>query len=188
MGRLIIEKLLRSCPDIENIFILVKPENGEDLQEVVNRVVLNFPIFENIRKNRPNDLNKIIPIKGDLMLRFFGMTLEDLELLKDKISVIIHSTFTYQRNEKLKAAVEKNLLPVKELMKMCHFMKKLDVCEFKGKVFIDKKLRFDIFRLWFICHLFLLFGIIKLSMRLLIHHLTNQTRLSLCHKPFLMNF
>lgn len=124
---MIIEKLLRSCPDIENIFVIVKPENGDDLQTIIDRTILSAPIFNPIRETRPNDLRKIIPIKGDMMLRYFGMTLEDLELLKDKVSVIIHSSFIYQKNEKLKAAVEKNLLPVKELMKMCHFMKKLDV-------------------------------------------------------------
>lgn len=107
--------------------MLVKPENGDDVQEIVNRTVLAAPTFDRIRASQPNDLNKVVPIKGDMMLRFFGMTIEDLELLKDKVSVILHSSFIYHTNDTLKVAVEKNLLPVKELIKMCHYMKRLDV-------------------------------------------------------------
>lgn len=69
----------------------------------------------------------IVPIKGDMTMRFFGVTLEDFELLKDKVSVILHSSFLYRPKESLKTAVKNNLLPTKELIKMCHFMKKLDV-------------------------------------------------------------
>lgn len=118
---------MRSCPGIENIYVLIRPEKGEDIQEIVDEVVLKSPIFDRIRETRPDDLKKVVPIKGDMTLRFFGITLDDLELLKDKVSVILHSSFIYRTNEPLKVAVEKNLLPTKELIKMCHYMKKLDV-------------------------------------------------------------
>jgi thioester reductase-like protein len=129
IGRLFIEKLLRSCPGIENIYVLIRPEKGEDIQEIVDEVVLKAPIFDKIRQTRPDDLKKVVPIKGDMTVRWFGITLEDLELLKDKVSVILHSSFLYRTNEPLKEAVERNLLPTKELIKMCHYMKKLDVRE-----------------------------------------------------------
>ena len=107
--------------------MLIRPEKGECIQEIVDEVVLKSPIFDKLREARPNDLKKVVPIKGDMTMRFFGITLEDLELLKDKVSVILHSSFLYRHKESLKAAVESNLLPTKELIKMCHWMKKLDV-------------------------------------------------------------
>lgn len=64
IGRLFIEKLLRSCPGIENIYVLIRPEKGESIQEVVDEVVLKSPIFDKLREARPNDLKKVVPIKG----------------------------------------------------------------------------------------------------------------------------
>lgn len=173
IGKLFIEKLLRSCPGIENIYVLIRPEKGECIQEIVDEVVLKSPIFDKLREARPNDLKKVVAIKGDMTMRFFGITLEDLELLKDKVSVILHSSFLYRQKESLKAAVESNLLPTKELIKMCHWMKKLDVSFTWNLIKIH----------WNICrHLCtflrsLLTGIKRMFMRLHIHHPTSPTQL-----------
>lgn len=122
--------------------MLIKAEKGQDIQDIVDEVVLKSPIFDKIRDSRPNDLRKVVGIRGDMTMRFFGITLEDLELLKDKVSVILHSSFIYRTNETLKVAVEKNLLPTKELIKMCHFMKKLDVRFLSGNFLFDLFMKF----------------------------------------------
>lgn len=36
MGKVLIEKLLRSCPDINNIFILIRPKKNQNPQERIN--------------------------------------------------------------------------------------------------------------------------------------------------------
>lgn len=49
MGKVLVEKLLRSCPDIKNIYLLIRPKKGQDvqqrLQELLNApvIVLSFP-------------------------------------------------------------------------------------------------------------------------------------------------
>lgn len=43
MGKVLVEKLLRSCPDIETIYLLMRPKRGNDvrlrLQELLNATV-----------------------------------------------------------------------------------------------------------------------------------------------------
>lgn len=38
MGKILIEKLLRSCPDIENIYILCRPKKGKDVHTRVEEI------------------------------------------------------------------------------------------------------------------------------------------------------
>lgn len=43
MGKVLVEKLLRSCPGIKNIYLLMRPKRGQDinarLQELLNSPV-----------------------------------------------------------------------------------------------------------------------------------------------------
>lgn len=38
MGKILIEKLLRSCPDIENVYILCRPKKGKDVHTRVEEI------------------------------------------------------------------------------------------------------------------------------------------------------
>lgn len=49
MGKVLVEKLLRSCPDIKNIYLLMRPKKGQNvqerLQELLNAPVIISPYF-----------------------------------------------------------------------------------------------------------------------------------------------
>lgn len=49
MGKVLVEKLLRSCPDIKNIYLLMRPKKGQNvqerLQELLNGPVIILPSF-----------------------------------------------------------------------------------------------------------------------------------------------
>lgn len=49
MGKVLVEKLLRSCPDIKNIYLLMRPKKGQNvqerLQELLNAPVIIYPYF-----------------------------------------------------------------------------------------------------------------------------------------------
>lgn len=38
MGKILIDKLLRSCTDIENIYILVRPKKGKDIHTRIEEI------------------------------------------------------------------------------------------------------------------------------------------------------
>lgn len=38
LGKVLMEKLLRSCPDIGSIYLLVRPKKGKDIQERVDQL------------------------------------------------------------------------------------------------------------------------------------------------------
>lgn len=43
MGKVLVEKLLRSCPEIRNIYVLIRPKRSQDAQERL-RELLNGPV------------------------------------------------------------------------------------------------------------------------------------------------
>lgn len=47
MGKVLVEKLLRSCPGIKNIYLLMRPKKGQEVQERLQEL-LNAPVSLNI--------------------------------------------------------------------------------------------------------------------------------------------
>lgn len=43
MGKVLVEKLLRSCPGIKNIYLLMRPKRGQDVNSRL-RELLNAPV------------------------------------------------------------------------------------------------------------------------------------------------
>jgi fatty acyl-CoA reductase len=39
LGKVLLEKLLRACPDVGNIFVLVRPKKGKDSIERVKKII-----------------------------------------------------------------------------------------------------------------------------------------------------
>jgi fatty acyl-CoA reductase len=49
MGKVLVEKLLRSCPGIDRVYLLLRPSKGKDvttrLEELINNEVMNLLRF-----------------------------------------------------------------------------------------------------------------------------------------------
>lgn len=43
MGKVLVEKLLRSCPGIKNIFLLIRPKRGQGIETRLNELI-NAPV------------------------------------------------------------------------------------------------------------------------------------------------
>lgn len=126
MGKVLVEKLLRSCPGIKSIFLLIRPKRGQEINLRLSEI-LNGPLFDKLRKERPNDLNKIIPIHGDITSEELGISEADQALLSRTVSVVFHSAATVKFDEKLKLSVTINMLGTKRLVQLCQRMISLDV-------------------------------------------------------------
>lgn len=125
MGKVLVEKLLRSCPDIATIYLLMRPKRGNDIRMRLDEL-LNTTIFDWLRKERPEALNKVVPVFGDITLPELGISQADQKILTDGVSVVFHSAATIKFDEKLKMAVGMNILGTKLIVQLCHKMLKLE--------------------------------------------------------------
>lgn len=125
MGKVLVEKLLRSCPGIKNIYLLMRPKRGQDISARLTEL-LNAPLFDKLRKERPHELNKIVPILGDVTEPELGISQSDQNLLIRTVSVVFHSAATVKFDEALKLSVTINMLGTKRLVELCHRMMGLE--------------------------------------------------------------
>lgn len=151
VGKALIEKLIRSCPGIEKVYILLRPmpRKNKSIQqrftEFLNIEVcwfwrkfvhflrcFNCPfklqVFENIRKEDAGRLQKIVPINGDISLPQFGISDEDERKLIDEVSVVFHCAARVRFDDDLKAALDSNVSGPKRMAELCRKMPLLKVC------------------------------------------------------------
>lgn len=153
LGKMLIEKLLRSCPGIKNIYLLMRPKRGAEINTRLNEI-LNSQLFDKLRKERPNDLNKIIPILGDITSEDLGISESDQNLLSETINIVFHSAATVKFDEKLKLSVTINMLGTKRLLELCQRMLYLEV----RHDFTDKRKNVPLFFTILIKYVLLGFG------------------------------
>ncbi|XP_046743270.1 putative fatty acyl-CoA reductase CG5065 [Diprion similis] len=125
MGKVLVEKLLRSCPGIKNIYLLMRPKKGQDVQQRLQEL-LNGPLFEKLRRDCPHELFKIIPVAGDVTEPELGISESDQATLIRFVSVVFHSAATVKFDEALKLSVTINMLGTKRLIQLCHRMQNLE--------------------------------------------------------------
>ncbi|KAK3907438.1 Putative fatty acyl-CoA reductase [Frankliniella fusca] len=126
MGKVLVEKLLRTCPDVSALYLLLRPQrHGNDVRRRLEDL-LHTPIFDEIRRSRPDALRKVVVIPGDLTLPDLGISASDRELLAEEVSVVFHSAATVKFDEALKLSIEMNMLGTQRMLQLAKQMKKLE--------------------------------------------------------------
>ncbi|XP_003485872.1 putative fatty acyl-CoA reductase CG5065 [Bombus impatiens] len=103
----LLEKLMRVCPRIAAIFILIRPKTNETIEQRFKKLT-DEPIYDNIKAKHPSVLSKVYPVKGDVSLPDLGLSREDRNLLLEKVNIVFHSAATVRLNEPLDVAVNVN--------------------------------------------------------------------------------
>lgn len=125
MGKVLLEKLLRSCPGVSDIYLLIRPRKGQNAQERLQQLLCS-PLFDILRKERPTDLQKVSAIEGDITQPELAIGTADRAKLCQSVNVVFHSAATVKFDEKLKLSVAINMLGTQRLVEMCRRMTKLE--------------------------------------------------------------
>ncbi|KAG5676115.1 hypothetical protein PVAND_005969 [Polypedilum vanderplanki] len=123
MGKVLIEKLLYSCSDINEIFLLMRPKRGKSGEQRVQEFA-QIPVFHRI-KDRLDLLNKIVPVYGDITNDRLGLSDEQYNRVITTTNVVFHLAASLKLEATLKPNVEMNLTGTKNVLDMCKEMPKL---------------------------------------------------------------
>ncbi|XP_065647309.1 fatty acyl-CoA reductase 2 isoform X2 [Hydra vulgaris] len=126
IGKVLIEKLLRGCPEIKNIYLMIRPKKGMSCEERLNKI-LKCPLFDKLNSINSDAINKVIPIPGDVVHKSLGISCEERKTLCENVEIIIHSAATVRFDEPIRVAMEMNVIGVIEMLKLAAEMKKLKV-------------------------------------------------------------
>lgn len=96
IGKALIEKLLRSFPNFNKMFVLLRPKNGKSVDERLQEL-LDHVIFQRARDEQPESFKKIHAIAGDCKELGLGISSEDLSRIKN-VTIIFHSAANVRYN------------------------------------------------------------------------------------------
>ncbi|XP_013843790.1 fatty acyl-CoA reductase 2 isoform X3 [Sus scrofa] len=101
LGKVLMEKLFRTSPDLKVIYILVRPKAGQTLQQRVFQI-LNSKLFEKVKEVCPNVHEKIRAISADLNQSDFAISKEDMQELLSYTNIIFHCAATVRFDDHLR--------------------------------------------------------------------------------------
>ena len=85
IGKVILEKLLRSCPELGCVYVMIRPKTGMDLMERLKNEILTSRCFDEIRyRNKDFQTffkSKIVPVASDLTKDGLGLSESDKNML-----------------------------------------------------------------------------------------------------------
>lgn len=84
LGQVMLEKLLRSCPEISTIYVLVRNKKGKNVDSRVEEI-FDDVIFDRMKKECPKYKHKVIGVAGDCSLPNLGMSQQDMNKLIDQV-------------------------------------------------------------------------------------------------------
>lgn len=121
MGKVLIEKLLRSCPDIKCIYVLMRPKREKSIEKRLKEIC-ELQLFDLLRIMSFDFEKKLVAISGDAAELKIGLSNEDSERMKN-VSIIFHSAASVRFDDSLKYAILMNTRGTREVMKFAETLK-----------------------------------------------------------------
>ncbi|KAH0808138.1 hypothetical protein GEV33_014652 [Tenebrio molitor] len=123
LGKILIEKLLRQCWDLNKIYVLVRPKKDKSPEERFEEL-FEYPCFDRIKCKNLSE--KVFLISGDIQKPFLGLRVQDAELLKKETTCVIHAAANVKFDQTLKEASH-NVRATRDVLELAKHMPNLKV-------------------------------------------------------------
>src|SRR5215218_5341297 len=125
----LVEKILRSLPDLGHLYLLVRPSRGKSAAERFEKDVLGAAAFRGLREKLGEGFEdrvsrKVQVLEGDVHAPSLGLGEEDLAELSREVDVVIHSAASVVFDAPLDAAVASNVRGTLGLLKLARTWEK----------------------------------------------------------------
>ena len=92
VGKVVLEKFMRSLPDFKRIYVMVRPKKSISIQERLEQEILSAEIFDQMPKPWFKELmrTKLVAVGGDLVMNGLGISAETRATLVRELDVIIN--------------------------------------------------------------------------------------------------
>lgn len=122
VGKVLIEKLLRTCPKLRRIYVLIRPKRDKLPSERLAEL-LKTPLFDQVRALASNSGqsigDRVIVVEGDVTHANLGLSEQNLLRIMNEVSVIFHSAATVKFDEPLKQSIGINICGTKHIIELC---------------------------------------------------------------------
>uniref|UniRef100_A0A336LBT4 Fatty acyl-CoA reductase n=2 Tax=Culicoides sonorensis TaxID=179676 RepID=A0A336LBT4_CULSO len=124
LGKILVEKLLRDCPDLNALYLMIRAKRGQGPEER-RKDYINHLVFKEVRETNPAQLDKIKVIQGDVLEDQLGISDNDRNTLHENIDIVFHCAANVRFDQPLKQAVQFNTLGTHKMLQLAENMKKI---------------------------------------------------------------
>ncbi|XP_068622041.1 putative fatty acyl-CoA reductase CG5065 [Battus philenor] len=125
MGKVLIEKLLRCCPEINTIYLLMRSKKGQGTKERLDDF-MNCRVFDKLQDQSPKVFNKLRVVPGDILKDELGMSIEDWDEVQKECQLIFHCAACVRFDMFIRDAINMNTVGTMKVLKLAEGMKKLE--------------------------------------------------------------
>ncbi|XP_022120956.1 putative fatty acyl-CoA reductase CG5065 [Pieris rapae] len=127
MGKVLLEKLLYSCSDLDRIYVLLRSKKGVKPEDRLATLYAS-ECFSRLRKEKPGLFeSKVFFIAGDCSEIGLGMSEEDRALIINRTHIVFHVAASVRFDDTLKVAARLNLRGTREVVELAKEIKNLEV-------------------------------------------------------------
>ncbi|XP_052738814.1 putative fatty acyl-CoA reductase CG5065 [Bicyclus anynana] len=124
IGKVLVEKLLRCCPDVKAIYLLMRTKKGQSPQDRLNEMT-SSRCFEKIRDIRL--FSKLCVIQGDILEEDLGISEQDRIILQEEVQIVFHSAASVRFDQGLRYEITANVIGTKRVLELVEGMKNLEI-------------------------------------------------------------
>ncbi|XP_069683843.1 putative fatty acyl-CoA reductase CG5065 [Periplaneta americana] len=124
MGKVLLEKLLRSCPGVRRIYLLIRAKHGTEPSARIE-ALLKIPLFEKVIESNPEITKKLVAVEGDLSLPELGLQKEQKQQLISEVNVVFNLAAALSLKARMKDAITYNATGTKQMLDLSLQMKQL---------------------------------------------------------------
>lgn len=130
VGKVVLEKLLRSIPDIKRIYLMVRPKKTQSPEQRMLNGIFSSEIFTRLWKEQPDLKSRIVekvrPIAGDLVVKELGISPSDRAMLVEELDIIINVAASTNFDDPLLDALQINYFGCQRMLQLATDCKKVD--------------------------------------------------------------
>ncbi|KAJ0182964.1 hypothetical protein K1T71_000940 [Dendrolimus kikuchii] len=118
IGKVLIEKLLYSCTDLDRVYLLLRSKKGVNPEARLSEVYETH-CFDRLRKEKPGVFqSKVFAVNGDVSEFGLGLSEEDRALLVNRVHIIFHVAASVRFDDPLPYSAKLNLRGTKEMVEL----------------------------------------------------------------------
>ncbi|KAK1367388.1 Fatty acyl-CoA reductase [Heracleum sosnowskyi] len=132
LAKVLVEKILRTMPEVGKIFLLIKAKNEEAATERLLNEIINTELFKCLREKHGMFfekfiLSKLVPVVGNMCETDLGIQEDVANRVAREVDVIINSAATTTFDERFDVAVDLNTVGAARIVNFAKKCEKLNL-------------------------------------------------------------
>ncbi|KAF9592125.1 hypothetical protein IFM89_012554 [Coptis chinensis] len=130
LAKVLIEKILRTVPDVGKIYVLMKAKDKEVAMERLKKEIINTELFKRVHQSHGKShqafmLNKLVAVVGNVCESNLGMEVDLADSLVNEVDIVVNSAGNTTFDERFDVSLSTNTLGPCRVLSFAKKCKKL---------------------------------------------------------------